>query len=831
MSGEVKYNTRPESCLNAYSNKLLREIAQQWDVATASKAIMSSQLMDRLSSPTVVSSKLKKLELDDLRLLAILNESPGGVAISLQFLRSAHFKGVSQVNFRYKSLLGMGLILVAMDEGAQPLPHTAAYNLESRLPVYLLPVVADLLPEIAARPPVFDDPGIPMEGTLRSDRPVRILREFDLVLTYVDEHPVEITKGGHIKVTYMKRMQKTLAAYLPSIGSSRILLLLNLCNSRQFLSDRQQPYQYRLTPEGYRTQQKEPIEKLALLWQAATDPGFDFDQLEYFRQSQLNDRYRSYYDLQYMMLRVHEDWPLLADILKLASHDRWVRIQDLVDYAGSEFPFMFFRMYNPGYAPSAQIPERPNETQRTIQQTIVAGFIEEIAFPLGVVDWAIGPKRRLLVRLTELGQYLLGKIDRKEYERNRKAPLAVDDGHPAIVVQPDFEIISFADRLHFEELQSLYDVAMPVGDPSPSDPVRRFKLTKETVQWAVNRGQTPNGILSRLRKLNGTDLPGNVETEFKEWVGSLEQATVYRGFDLLQFHSQAQRDKAMSRYDDAQAVGDRFLLTAETKEKATEKDVVDYESPVEKTLSVSAEGLLQLHDNKPPDLQTLSLLDGLADSRGGNRWMITRQLVQQMNMPLNEMVRRLEKRCHHLPAPLYARLQGWGGGSPELPNALLRVVEIQDERIVRGLVKDKAASQFIRGAIGKNLLAVDEKDWTAFQAALEEFGLAVDPKRSPDFGDANRPMQEGEVDMNDLSGFQLVAGKQKRQLLQQAIDKGRPIGVLYLKQRNRYGSPTLQCEQLLAESLPAQRNWAVFLDSALGYRVEIELRHIKALRL
>jgi hypothetical protein len=174
---------------------------------------------------------------------------------------------------------------------------------------------------------------------------------------------------------------------------------------------------------------------------------------------------------------------------------------------------------------------------------------------LGIVEIGLVDDAPSAVRLSDLGRAIL----QPDQPAPIHAPRAPEQ--PAWVVQPNFEIMVYLDRVAANLLPVLAGHAERVQvEPH----VARYRLTHDTVYQGLERGGTLGALLNALQRGTGMALPPNVLATLQEWARQREQVTVYRQARLLEFRDAATRQKALDAGQAGTPIGERFVLAPPT---------------------------------------------------------------------------------------------------------------------------------------------------------------------------------------------------------------------------------------------------------------------------
>jgi len=132
---------------------------------------------------------------------------------------------------------------------------------------------------------------------------------------------------------------------------------------------------------------------------------------------------------------------------------------------------------------------------------------------LGLTDVGTDGERAASFRLTQLGAALL----------------AGADGPPAppvepLVVQPNFEVVAPLFASPYARFQ-----LGRIAEHTSRDTAEVYRLTKRSIQAALERGISYEDAVRFLREYSAQELPQNVVASLREWAGQHGQVTLRRG--------------------------------------------------------------------------------------------------------------------------------------------------------------------------------------------------------------------------------------------------------------------------------------------------------------
>ena len=134
---------------------------------------------------------------------------------------------------------------------------------------------------------------------------------------------------------------------------------------------------------------------------------------------------------------------------------------------------------------------------------ILACFFEHRLLSLGGATLGLhGKERAACFELTDVGRYLLGRVEDFDYGHDVEAQ---------VVVQPNFDIVFLAPSPLAEATISRFAERTGKGIGT------LFRITKKSILTAAGGGMTAQAVLEALANLATKGMPANVEREIKGW--------------------------------------------------------------------------------------------------------------------------------------------------------------------------------------------------------------------------------------------------------------------------------------------------------------------------
>lgn len=813
----------------SYSVESLRKISETLSIKETAKKEIIAAIENKFKNKRSINSFLKSLDQNDLIILKLASEQQDDNKNSILYLvRQSHLKGVDNSFLKTFSLIEKGLLIVRWYKNSSEVfkiedCKKASYVLEVFVNSYVEKAVSDVQIE-----DIFFDPAFPartLSGTHLD--PSMLLHEYYVVMRHIYHQPVELIKSGRAKSVYVKKSLKRINQLISSIDEDQFEYMLMLLETGGLIERNRKTNRLMISEKGLQWFELSPLQKLKQLFLATSNNNFDFLALDYYAKvhSDTFINHASSITVDNAKINVKDDWCYLPEILSIVPQDNFVKLSEIINFAGNGYPYLFFNSYDE--LQSIDINTKITDEQKRIQKIIFTGYIEEIATPMGLVEWAIGKKSgELLIRLTKLGAFFLGLKNEDDLDYN-----ALNQQGPAIVVQPDFDVLVFLDKVSLKDSLALLNICSTTNEQSAQSPVRRLQLNKNSVKWAIEDKMEQNEILNLLKKLSFDTIPQNVKVELNEWTGGSYPVELYRGYDLFEFNTEAERDSFLSKNGEAIAVSKRFLLVESTLKK-TSKNLIDYTKTAPKELKIAQEGSIIRNMSGPKSLETQKILDTLAERTSENSWLLSNKMLAKSDYSSRKVVDFLEKTSESLPPSVYTTIKGTLDKNTEIKSAKMEIVEIGDKRLLKGLMEHEATKEFIAGNIGPNHLAIHNESSKAFWKAAKTLGLmkskAQLEKLPKTTGRLSNDKKAG-----DLSGFCMVKGSEKKQKLVNAINNGWDVELLILESSLSYYYSRSKLDIVSGTPLGFEGNTENYLRLKTGVNNHvsiIKLQAIKAIR-
>jgi hypothetical protein len=197
--------------------------------------------------------------------------------------------------------------------------------------------------------------------------------------------------------------------------------------------------------------------------------------------------------------------------------------------------------------------EMPAQTaMRKAFRLLVQQQLCDVAAFLGLVEIALNNGAPFAFRLTAHGaQTLHNPVSADEQPQ----PLRSNALTPCWLVQPNYDMIVFLEAI---DPAALFFAQHIAELREASTHTATLRLSRESITNALQQGLSIDELLATLAKGSRAPLPGNVQTELRNWANLRENYVLEQDVTLISFADRATRDGALA---DGQgtALGDRYI--------------------------------------------------------------------------------------------------------------------------------------------------------------------------------------------------------------------------------------------------------------------------------
>jgi len=353
---------------------------------------------------------------------------------------------------------------------------------------------------------------------------------------------------------------------------------------------------------------------------------------------------------------------------------------------------------------------------------LVGAFTTWLYF-LGLVELARKNGQFVGFRLTEIGRATFHPELASAVPA--ESSLLASSG-PAWVVQPDFDIIVYLDRVSPLQLAFLERHAERTKAHRHT---AHYRLTRESVYRGLESGTTINDLLKELQIGSQAEIPQNILVELREWDSLRERIVLHRNARLIEFSSAQALQAGLAQGLTGSVVAERFLLLdANSVSNLSGFTNIDYAHPLPKNLSVTETGSIRIRRNMD-DLVTAAQLTQWANRKTDSEWQLTAESVSTALKPgrkLNELLVFLKSRLSHsLPPLLEIALRSWAGEIFNVELESVTILRCPQEQVFRAVIASPLIKALLRGYLLPDLLFVDPEQVETLRQHLHWLGWDV----------------------------------------------------------------------------------------------------------
>lgn len=350
---------------------------------------------------------------------------------------------------------------------------------------------------------------------------------------------------------------------------------------------------------------------------------------------------------------------------------------------------------------------------RMREQRFFAWMIRNLFRDLGLVELA---EEGRLFRVTPTGRYALDL-----------GPAPADQAGAAadaLVVQPDFEVVVYADRCPPSLRRKLDTFCERVQRGM----VSTYRLTQSSVYRGVRNGMPLSTFLGLIETHSKRPIPANVRHQLSSWERKLEAVRVYSSSELLECASDKEATSLLHDCNGARRIGERFILLAGYCPPTDA--IVDYRESRRPCLHQDA-GLTVRVPWEKSDLFVQRRLEELGDL----------SIDAQGDLVLRLTKRKLthaEDWCLHLAQlealsdlPLAGRyrvaLQAWSGELETAASRTATLVRFEDPETCEAVLEFPDVAEHTEGRLGLYTLVIKQGQLGRFKKKLRERSILIKP--------------------------------------------------------------------------------------------------------
>ena len=389
-------------------------------------------------------------------------------------------------------------------------------------------------------------------------------------------------------------------------------------------------------------------------------------------------------------------------------------------------------------------------------------------------------------------------------------PGATDPGAPGVaapapgdplplVVQPNFEVLAYLDRLDADAVAALACATVTRLDAHTAT----FVLDR----WSVNRaldlgrdlGWDVDGVLTGLRAHAGA-LTESVERTIRDWAAQRERLRVTMEARLVEYPDAAARDAGLARLPGARAVGERFALIAPST-KTPERERHRYTESPEQRIVIDRSGTLRIDGRL--DLAGRVVVHALTRSGPCGRLVFDPEAIRAGPLPGGWRDVLKVRLARPAPPNVDVLLRAWSGDGPR---PVLESVTLFRHPKASAWAQHPRVAPHLGAALNDTTYLVAPESVGPLTEELQALGVTLDAAAAPaaaattaatpnatpgaTSGAAPNATSGAIAPVTGAAGDGLVAGlstRRTRERLEEAIAAGHDVELRYAVERERYG--------------------------------------------
>lgn len=530
----------------------------------------------------------------------------------------------------------------------------------------------------------------------------------------------------------------------------------------------------------------------------------------------------------------------LLDLARKMPSREWVPLDEMVSAAcvlDDGFlikpPQSYFYAHAPIYL--GIFPADESQTQavwswgleRAGNWSLVEGrFIREVfagsLHALGLVDTAETPDGKVLLRLNDVGHWLLA---------GGPAPdLALPPGN-ALVVQPNFDIVVFPEGQDVSLLWPLLQACEVIS----RDVTLTLRLTTGSINRASEQDISAQTVLSLLERHARSPVPDNVRRAMEDWEHRHQQVAVSTSVDLVEADTPERFAQLLEAVNGEQTVirplSDTVGIVVGPPSRLPPMTTLSYHETLLPSIRVGPDLDVSL-DPARENWLVRPRLAAIADETGPDTYHITRESVKRgmgKSYYYDEVLELLRvSAIDDLPPRAASKLQGLFGrlGPASVREAVL--LQMARESVLTAILEIDDFREFILQRLGPTTALVRGDRVDDLVERLEAFGIPNDasglgemrlpPARKRPLGEDDRPPEPRSPRL------QTYSTRKTRELLEEAIRQGRRVRIRY---RPRPGS---RGQERTVDPIDVERRHGVaYLTAYCHQRGQVQVFRIPAI--
>jgi len=306
-----------------------------------------------------------------------------------------------------------------------------------------------------------------------------------------------------------------------------------------------------------------------------------------------------------------------------------------------------------------------------------------------------------------------------------------------VILQPDFQMLALGPV----PLRTLAGLEQFAAREKIDESVITYRLTRDHVYQALQRGETIDGIITCLREATDQPVPQNIVRSLQAWGQQFERIVIRRAVQVLQV---AEADVLAQLLADPElaprlhTLGERTAWFLPDDATAIEEGLRRHQMLAAHSHGAEADlpNSLIWHEDELdsrtalPSLYVTGVLRHIAEARNG-RWQLTPESVRRATDlgtdPLEIISQLQEMTGSALPEPWEKRLKSWGKHFGAGQTAQVRLLRLKKYGALDELRRaDPDLHRWLRPLPGmQDLAVVHESHWDETLKLLTSWGVEV----------------------------------------------------------------------------------------------------------
>lgn len=311
-----------------------------------------------------------------------------------------------------------------------------------------------------------------------------------------------------------------------------------------------------------------------------------------------------------------------------------------------------------------------------------------------------------------------------------------------IIIQPDFQVLCMG-PVPLGELATVENCALR---EKLDESVISYRITKESVYTALQRGENATDIITGLEDISGQPVPQNIQRTLREWEGQHHRIVLHKSITILQvdnsdllntLREDAIAGPLITSIDEHTAWVQNQHLTKLEDRLMTLQHLASFSEDEQSDMNNSLlwdDGHLRTRHPLPSLFVTATLRRFAENSDHGIVWDINQASVKKaanQGMDATDVLNQLQMMTGSpVPEAWVKRIKGWMGYFGVAQSAPVRLLRLkQREKLSELRQADARFAQWLQPLPGaENVAVVENRNWEDTCALLDEWGILVDNK-------------------------------------------------------------------------------------------------------